>query len=229
MGMEYAPVIGLFMGGLLSLSYLFLASLTHPFFTGVIVVFLHSFFSGGLHLDGFADTVDGFGSCRSKERILEIMKDSRVGVFGVLGLIFLILIKIAAVYSLPINGRDWAFLLLMPAVGRFCALFSAGISTYARENKGLGAAFVSGTGASQVLRGLIFFTVTGGILLNVYMLLPFLAAALYTLWFTKKAERVIGGVTGDTLGYIIEITEVIFLAAGVLQSFLPGKIIEYFT
>ncbi len=106
-----------------------------------IAVLLLAALSGGLHLDGLADTADGLFSARSRERMLAIMKDSHIGTMGVLALVFAIGLKVAALSSLTLNAR-LAVLVLMPLAGRTAMVLMLTTLPYARPDGGLASIFL---------------------------------------------------------------------------------------
>ncbi|SVM35200.1 cobalamin synthase [Klebsiella pneumoniae] len=158
--------------------------------------------TGGFHLDGLADTCDGIFSARRRERMLEIMRDSRLGTHGGLALIFVLMAKVLVVSALAAAC----------AIGRGMAVLLMYRQRYARE-EGLGNLFIGKITLRQSL-------ITMGIALALATLLlgvNGLRAALITLvlvWALGQAlKRTLGGQTGDTLGAAIELGEVIFLLA----------------
>src|SRR5206468_3533957 len=111
---------------------------------GLLTVTAWKLLTGGLHLDGLADCLDGLGG-RDAEHRLAIMRDSRIGAFGALGLILLLLLEIAAVTEMPPGVRTGA-LLVVPAVARATPALLARLFSPAKQ-EGLGAAFGAGVGA----------------------------------------------------------------------------------
>lgn len=207
-GIIYFPAVGMIIGAIL----FFVAKTLMPFLDAltlsVIIVFLEVLLTGGLHLDGLADSFDGLFSYRDKERMLEIMKDSRIGSNGVLVLIFALLAK-----TVLINGllmQNWLIpLLLMPVLSRFMSVVASRISKYARPS-GMGNFFIGKVSNIQLLIGLGF---TG---LWLFLFAPSLwwvlvPMVLTTWWFSKFCEGKIGGMTGDTLGANLELQEILLL------------------
>lgn len=117
---RYYPAVGLVIGGMLAGFDLVAAAWFPPWVRGVLLLGLWVWLTGGLHLDGWMDTADGFGSYRPRERTLEIMKDSRVGAMGVIAAILLLLLKASALASTP--GPLWIPLLAAPVIGRWALL-----------------------------------------------------------------------------------------------------------
>ncbi len=162
--------------------------------------------SGGLHMDGLADTADGFFSSRPRERILEIMRDSHVGAMGVIAIILILLLKTAALATCTVKGF-FACAFLMPLAGRTAILLMMAILPYARPEGGLGALFYTGPVkrtaavafflfflAAWAMAGKAGFAI-GGIVLVVILLFS---------WFCRVK---IHGATGDTLGAVCELAE----------------------
>ena len=107
------PVVGLALGGCLALASLGLDRLVPPAVAGMLLVALWSVLTGGLHLDGLADTADGLGGGWSRERALAIMRDGRSGPYGVTAIVLVLGFKAATLASLP-EGLVWRALLLAP-------------------------------------------------------------------------------------------------------------------
>jgi len=145
--MVYFPLAGLVIGIILSLFY-FVASFIFPVFLSVILLIgLEVFLSGGAHLDGLGDMFDGTFSGRSdKNKILEIMKKSDMGVYGILSIVFLLLLKISIVYYLAsINLRHvlvfYLTITFMPAFGRWSMVYLIGRYKNARGSSSLAKIF----------------------------------------------------------------------------------------
>ena len=160
--------------------------------------------AGGLHVDGFADFCDGFFAGKNKEAILQIMRDSRIGVWGALGTALLLFWKWELLASF--SGRSEALLLALTA-SRWAQVVLAYFLPYAHPSGGLGEGVAKKvkirelTGATAFLALLIFFLGAKG-LICFMALLPFLAGIGFLFW------KRLGGVTGDLLGAASEMTEV---------------------
>lgn len=207
-GIIYFPVVGMILGALIFGAANCLMPYLDTFTLAVLLVFLEVLLTGGLHLDGLADSFDGLFSYRDRDRMLEIMKDSRIGSNGVLVLIFSLLFKTALIQSL-LNMGLLMPLLLMPVLSRFMSVFASRISKYARPN-GMGNFFIGKVNNVQLLIGLTF----SGVWL--FLFAPnfwwvFLPMALTTFAFCKVCEQKIGGMTGDTLGANTELQELLLL------------------
>ncbi len=195
-------LIGLFGGGLCWL----LGQIFPPMVVSVLAIIFLGAVSGFLHLDGLADTSDGFFSSRPKERILEIMRDSRTGAMGVVAIVLIVLLKFSALSSLN-EELLWKAVLLMPIGGRAAIVFSMAILPYARQERGLGAIFYSDNCFPAALWAIVVLALCTS-LIGIQLVLPICGTVIITvLLFSLWCKRVIGGATGDTLGALCEITE----------------------
>jgi len=206
------PVVGLLLGAGLAGALAVLHALFPPLLASGLLVTGWKAVTGGIHLDGLADVLDGLAG-RDQAQRLAIMRDSRVGVFGAAGLVLCLLLVIVAVAGLPdpVCGR---LLVLAPVVGRVAPLLVAVWLRPATPGKGLGDAFVAGlsrwAGPLWALGGIAL----GGALLGPWGAgIPALAwvAAILCAGF---AARRLGGITGDVLGAVVELAELGALLAG---------------
>jgi cobalamin 5'-phosphate synthase/cobalamin synthase len=207
---KYLPTVGLLIGVMLALLAAVLDfKQTNNLLSASIVIFSWLWSTGGLHMDGFMDTADGVFSHRSRERMLEIMQDSRVGNFAVLAAISLLALKIFALASMSAR-HICVVLLIVPAWARACEVYAIGRFAYARAaGKGkiwhdttdfprdLAAAAIPVALATAVA---VYFngrtaliasgaTIAGGV--------------LTAHWLNNK----LNGQTGDTYGAVVEAAE----------------------
>ena len=201
------PVVGLLLGGISAVIAWAAALVAPPMVAAAAIVIVLLTFSGCLHLDGLSDTADGFLSSRPRERILEIMKDSHVGAMGVVVIFGVLMLKFASLASLPAK-EFWPAALLMPLAGRCALVLHMAILPYARP-EGLGSVFyrrrprwVAGW-AAAVLAATAFG------LLGPRGVAIWAVCVAVTLAFSVYVYRKIGGATGDTLGAVCEIIEVV--------------------
>ena len=213
----FFPIIGLLIGIIIAAFDHIIGFVLPPLPVSVITAIAMTGISGGLHMDGLADTADGFFSARPRERVLEIMRDSRTGVMGVVAVVFLIILKISLLMSLSPAFR-FGIILLMPLAGRCSLVMMMRILPYVRHQGGLATAFGMERSWVNVLWASAFLVVAGWITVNWFGLaisiLSLLAAALFLVYCFLK----IGGYTGDTLGAVCEITEIIPALAAVSMS-----------
>lgn len=209
-GLIFAPLVGVILGGGMAGTF-YLCSRIFPVQAAIVLtVLFYILITGGLHLDGLGDTFDGLFSNRSRERMLEIMRDSRVGTNAVLAIAGVLLLNLSLLWGMDPSELLWVFL-LFPVAGRLGSIVGAGISEYARKGDGLGKSFIDYCGTTDVAVGLIlyfviFFCVRGfhGIFVGI---LPAVTAFLSTKFFCRK----IGGATGDILGAVCELNQTFFL------------------
>ena len=237
--MKYFPVVGIIVGLILLFfcivfTFIF-KNLTYsavlPLMI-IVVILTDLITTGALHLDGLADTFDGIFSYRSKHKMLEIMKDSRLGSNGALALILYFLLKFVLLFSLTIESREAAIYVIMtyPVVARFCSVVSCASSPYARGS-GMGKTFVDNTKTcglivatvitllytvGMVFIPFIFFTNYSlsiqFIIQTILVILVIVALlALFAYAFSKLIERKIGGITGDILGALLEISSLLYI------------------
>jgi adenosylcobinamide-GDP ribazoletransferase len=201
----FFPIVGLLLGGALSISARGLGWLFPPLLASATTVILMLAVSGCFHMDGLADTADGFLSSRPKERILEIMRDSRTGPMGVIAVICVVVLKVAALVSVP-KQLYWGTVFLMPLAGRCAIVLAIAALPYARPQGGLASAFGRPRWRSLTLSLLLLFA-AGWLALRIIGLAAVGSAILITLLFSMQCNRKIGGFTGDTLGAACEIAE----------------------
>lgn len=210
----YAPV-GLLLGLALAGAAWLLGHRLPPLLTAALLVLLWGALTRFLHLDGLGDSADALVHITSRERALEIMKDSRVGTFGLCAVLGVWGVKLAALASLG-GWRLWGGLILAPALGRGLAAILAALLPPARA-QGLGAA-VAGKASlmPEALGGALALAVAclaGG----KAGLAASLAVAGLGLLLSRWYLRRLGGITGDNLGAAIETAEA--LAVTVLAAF----------
>lgn len=189
--------------------------------------------TGGLHLDGLMDTADGVLSHRSRERMLEIMKDSHTGAMGVMACVLQLLCKYALLSALLAAGPElgWhrlaGILILTPLWSRWAMTGAMVLWPYAGGSGGLGAMFreagfrhLAGSSTAAILLAVIPGMLAGGSLLSGLLLVTAaaLAAGLTGAYIAVRLSRKLGGLTGDTYGAINELTEAGLLLAAVLYA-----------
>jgi len=209
----YFPLVGVLMGIVLALAdALVFERCFPPAVTAVLGVLALAATSGGLHLDGVADTADGFFSSRPKERILEIMRDSRIGTMGALALFAILALKVSALASMSPSMRCWA-LLLAPVAGRCMLVVAMTRAPYARADGGLATIYLSNRKPWHSWAALAILAVVAGLVLSWYGLAIAAACVAVTAAFNAYARRKIGGITGDTLGAVCELAETVVMLA----------------
>lgn len=209
------PVVGLFVGTVQaalgwSLGFCFSSELSAWWVVG-----LGAWLTRGLHLDGLADVADGMGGAYDPERRLAIMKDSRVGSFGVLALIMGVGLKVFSVSGL-LAAHCWSAILLVPALSRYAMVLSMHKAVYARAEGGLGKAFVEGLGRHEVFWASVWAVLIAMALVQLWAVLMLAVATASAMVLRSAAKRWLGGMTGDMLGAVNEVTEILLYHAALV-------------
>jgi adenosylcobinamide-GDP ribazoletransferase len=215
---RWFPLIGLIIGGILVAALPLFTPVFPPLVAAFLVAAVDALLTGALHLDGLADSADGFGGGRAREDTLRIMRDHAIGAYGALALILVIATKAAALAALIERHRAGTYLALTPMLGRWSVVLLSATQPYARRSDQEGA---SPGGAVSDFVGRVELAIGSAIaLLIAYVLAQWrgVAAALLVLaasalwgWYSRRR---IGGITGDTLGAAVEISETLVLLFG---------------
>ncbi|MDP3538068.1 MAG: adenosylcobinamide-GDP ribazoletransferase [Azonexus sp.] len=217
---RYFPAVGLLIGGIGALVYLGAALFWPPMVAVLLSMAATIYATGAFHEDGLSDTVDGLGGGWEKLRILEIMKDSRVGSYGVVAMVLALIGKFTLLSAL--NPALVPFALLAGhALSRFCATVLLASMDYVREDllskaKPLATRLSGG----EMLFALLFVLVALALLPIEKVLAACGLAALATYWLAAKFKRWLGGYTGDCLGATQQASEIAFYL-GLLASWTP--------
>ena len=242
------PYVGLIIGLILALLYGILSPFIPLVPLMLILVIAEFLITGGLHADGLMDTSDGLFSGRERERKLEIMKDSRIGSFGVVAFVFVTLLKWQLLTAIPTAEFIPMALIMMPLMSRWSLVLSIRSYPYARE-QGMGAAFANLAPKHVItyntlstffmpivilLIGVILYTLLYGVYsifsiadvgyvvglgVLVYATLGIFQINIVSMIITYIINRILnhytvkqlGGTTGDTYGFVVEVTEVLLL------------------
>ena len=207
---RYFPAVGLLIGGI-GAAVFWLAAVLWPQPVAVLLAMATTIYlTGAFHEDGLADTADGLGGGWDKQRILEIMKDSRVGSYGVIATVLALLGKFSLLASLDPALVPPA-LIAGHALSRLCATAVMATLDYVRDDAssksrpvatrlGLGAFIVAAVFGGVPLLALPLWQAVAGAVL----------AALATFWLAAKFRRWLGGYTGDCLGAVQQLAELAF-------------------
>ncbi|PTM59749.1 adenosylcobinamide-GDP ribazoletransferase [Desmospora activa] len=203
------PLVGLILGGVLLIFDLAVSSLFPSLVRGALLTVLWIYLTRGIHLDGLMDTADGFGSNGSLERTLEVMRDSRVGSMGVMAAFSVLLLKFSVLASLATDAI-WIALVAAPVAGRLALILSIRLFPYAKKDEiGLGMK------KNLTMRPLIYALIVGvGVLFLTtgWFGSLLLAGTLAVVWIMGEMSRGrLRGMTNDTYGATVEITEVVVL------------------
>lgn len=209
-GLSFAPIVGLLLGGIMAITYMGLKVFLPSNVCAVLIIIEYIFFTGGLHLDGLGDTFDGLFSNRPKERILEIMRDSRVGTNAVLAIVSVLLLNVTMISQIR-TEYIVKVLILFPVAGRIGSITGASLSKYARSGEGLGKSFIDYCGVKELILGLIFyFAIFYFVNINKGMYIA-VVSAITAVLSIKCLSRKIDGATGDVLGAVCELNQTLFL------------------
>ncbi len=214
---RFFPLVGLLLGGLLLVFDLMVSTLWPSSVVSVLDVLFLVIITGAFHLDGLGDTADGMFSHRPRERMLEIMKDSRTGMMGLAAVVCVLAVKTVGIFSVKTGMPSFQTLvlfLIIPSYSRASMIFGIKFLKYGRKDTGTGLDLFE---KPLVGKDFMFLAIPvaisiflgyKGLVLNI----AFLMALFSILGFYKKKLNCI---TGDMLGAMNEIMEaLLFLAAG---------------
>ena len=215
-GVEFRQLVGAAIGALAGLLALVVSQTGGGIYIAAAAYVLALvLLTGGFHLDGLADTCDGIFSARSRERMLEIMKDSRLGTFGGLALVFAILLKVFAVIGLAhLPTKEWFMLLVCaPIAGRAALVLGMYGQRYAREGEGMGSLYIGQVSFCHAALTLLGGALVVGLIAGLHGLAAMLVTYVVIYGLVHSLRRRLGGQTGDTLGALAESAEIVFLLA----------------
>ncbi|KEY59101.1 adenosylcobinamide-GDP ribazoletransferase [Serratia sp. DD3] len=213
-GIVVFPLIGLIVGAIGGGVFTVLAPWCGVPLAALGYVLALALVTGAFHLDGLADTCDGVFSARSRDKMLLIMRDSRLGTNGGLALIFIVLAKVLLVSELAL--RDLPMLSMLAAAGvasRTVLVLQMYRQRYAREGEGLGNLYIGQISLGQTLSTLIIGAILIMLLGHGKALFALGCALLVQLLLRAYLNHRLGGQTGDTLGAGVEVAELAFLIA----------------
>jgi len=219
----FLPVVGIFIGGALILwQWLCLALRVDVALFAAVAALLPLFFTGGIHMDGFMDTADALSSHQSRERMLEIMKDSHTGAFAVIWCASYLLLTFG-LYSALYLGTALRVTSVGFILSRVLCVLSALTLPNVRKG-GMLCAFTEhakNRRAVAVMFILSLFCAGGMILLDLWSGLCGAVAAVAAFGgYRRMAKKQFGGVTGDTSGFFIQICEFCVLFGALIGGFL---------
>jgi adenosylcobinamide-GDP ribazoletransferase len=207
---RYFPLIGWIVGGLSAAVFCVGDYLLNTPVAVLLAVIAGIFVTGAFHEDGFADVCDGFGGGWTKEKILDIMKDSRTGAYGTIGVALILLLKYTSLVS--INTADLILVLIAAhSFSRLCAVIIVSTGRYVRESDDAKAKPLAKTiTAAEVIPAFVFGLAPLILFFDVKILLVLIAPLLGTFYLRWYFHKWIGGYTGDCLGATQQVTELLF-------------------
>jgi adenosylcobinamide-GDP ribazoletransferase len=209
---RYFPAVGLAVGALAAATVWAFSIVFPPLLTVILSTAVSIALTGAFHEDGLADTIDGLGGGFTRERALEIMKDSRIGTFGTLALILVIGAKVAALAAMPTAGVI-AALIAGHALSRWCAVLLVWRLPYVRSDDSTRAKPVVERIATADILTSSLFGLAPLVLCGVRAISGVIAALLVVVYLGRWYARRLGGYTGDTLGATQQLTELTFYLA----------------
>lgn len=213
----YFPLVGMALGAAAAGVHALLIAHLNRWIAALLVVLFLTLLTGAMHEDGLADVADGFGGGWTRERTLEIMKDSRVGSYGALALLFSVAARILLLASLP-AAQFAVWMIAAETLSRWTVLPLGATLPSARREASLGASIAGQIPLLAVLAGTILALVPVISLLRTGAWLPCVAALLVTAGSGLYYHQRLGGVTGDCFGATIQLTAIAIYLCGAWQQ-----------
>lgn len=215
----YYPLVGVILGVIMWGIASVLPFLFSVWLSAALLLVLWVFLTGGLHLDGWMDLADGLGSHRSQDRMLEIMKDSRVGAMGVLAAVLLLIVKLMSIGDLlRLSHPVWLF--LPPLIARFVLVCAMRFWPYISKN-GLGQGLGKGADRWSLSFNLVLVCILVWCLDRVGGLFVLGLSLAAGFGWISWVHRKLGGLTGDCYGATVEWTEAVVL----IMMLLVGRFV----
>ena len=216
-GASMLPFVGFIIGGLQWLVFYILVRILPLNIVSAITILCGVLLTGALHVDGLGDCADGFYAFKGKDKIIEIMKDSRIGTYACVAILLDLLIKYSSIASIrDINSS--LIIVLVPVIARACLVLIATIGKNAKPT-GSGNLFIGNLGFMQVVIAFLITLIIAVFLVGPFKALVLISTAIVTTFlFNKYCNFKLNGLTGDTLGANTEIVElvvfIVFIALG---------------
>jgi adenosylcobinamide-GDP ribazoletransferase len=211
---KFFPLVGLVIGfGAVLLQKVLLFRLSRPLVALIVLIYL-VMITGCLHEDGLADTADGLGGGRTKDHLLAILKDSRIGSYGATALVLSLLARYLLLASLPLEHFA-AYVISSHVLCRWSALPLSYFLPPAREQDGQGVRIAKLTSLASLIFGSAFSFAVVAFALRWSAVAPALIAILIVALSGRVYARRIGGVTGDCFGATNQLTEIAVYFCGV--------------
>jgi len=215
---KFFPLVGLIIGLILYFTnFLITVYLKNIFYnktiTAIFFIILEILIVGIIHIDGLADTFDGLFSYAKKEKMLEIMKDSRIGTNGTVVLILYFITKTVLISEIiTINPK---YLIIFPIIARLSTPVNAGFSNYARKS-GMSNAIISENGIFEAIFSLALSIILVFYIIGIKGIVAISIAFIFIIIFMLNVRKKIDGITGDTMGACLELTSILVLFLGII-------------
>lgn len=209
-GVVFFPLIGLIIGAFNLLVFYAASKLLEGMFPLICCILAGTAITGFMHVDGLADTCDGIFSSRTRDRMLEIMRDSRIGTVGTVAIIFDYMLRLSLLMTLA--GKElYAAVLLSPVVGKTLMVILMKTSAYARSGPGMGGLYLE----KQALSATVLAAVFGLLIIlgfsGMWGIAAFGVCTLLCFLYRSFIYSKLQGMTGDTLGAANELLEIAFI------------------
>jgi adenosylcobinamide-GDP ribazoletransferase len=211
---KFFPLVGACLGGIAALLSRGLANHLSRLASAFVIVLFLVLITGALHEDGLADAADGFGGGRTKEKILLIFRDSRIGSYGAAALFLSLVGRLILISELP-GDHMTRYLIVAGVLSRWSILPLSYFLPAARDGEGQGALIARLTRRSSLLFGTTFAFVLAILFLGWHAIAPLAAAAIVTALSGRFYSEKIGGITGDCFGATTQIAETAVYLCGV--------------
>lgn len=208
---KYFPLVGAIIGVFLFAVNFFAGKITgNRQIIAITLIIAEILITGLIHIDGLADTADGLLSYAKKKKMLEIMKDSRIGTNGTVALILYFIAKFVFLSQVK-SG----YLFLYPIISRLSTSMNAGLGEYARKG-GMSNGIIERNGEKEAIISIVVTALLSFGIMRMKGLAVLFLAIIFILWFMKNVKGKIGGITGDTMGASLELTTLLVLFTGVI-------------
>lgn len=209
-GVVYFPIAGLIIGAFNLAMYVAAERVIGGMFPAICGIAANAVITGAMHIDGLADTCDGIFSARSRDRMLEIMRDSRIGTNGTISIVFDFLLRLSLLTVMK-SSLVYAALLMSPVTAKTLMVILMKTSVYARTGSGMGGLYLEKMTSERT----VIACIIGLLLLTVFLGIPgiiaFAACSAVCILYRYYIYSKINGMTGDTLGAANEVMEIVFL------------------
>jgi adenosylcobinamide-GDP ribazoletransferase len=207
----FFPIVGILIGFILvGVDFIFQWTTFDSLLSNGIILVVWVFLSGGLHLEGFADMVDGFSGGKNQQEIIRIMKDGAIGAKGAIALILLLLLKFLLLNSLQLSIRMEA-LLLAPVMGRWSMVLAGYLGKPASSDNTLSQMFSLYLGKTELLLATLFAIAYSFYFLFFHSAYFFILSGVVTFLIVSYSISKMQGICGDVIGAVNELTEAAFL------------------
>lgn len=214
---KFFPIVGFAIGAAGSALYLSLPGRVNSQIRALAMLVFFTLITGGLHEDGLADSADGFGGGSTRERVLEIMRDSRIGSFGAIALVLSLVARFVLLSNLA-SGRVWPYLLSAHVLSRWSTLPLGFALAPARVESGSGARIAKRISLGSLIFATVFTLAVEILLLGQAAWLPFAVVLLVTALSAFYYWIRIRGVTGDCFGATNQLVEIATYLCGCVAA-----------